>query len=99
MTPPAKILHRSNVQRVKEKLRGYNVNPFADVPHIVTGNELDPKIIEGLLSAPEIGDERYKLFVEERLVEGTVDFYKPIRKQFLANGLEKSHKYRKPFQC
>ena len=57
--------------------------------HFVIGIELNPKIIEGLLSAPEIGDERYKLFVEERLVEGTDDFYKPIRKLFLATGLEK----------
>ena len=54
--------------------------------HIVTSIELNPKIIEGLLSAPEI--ERYELSVEERLVEGTVDFYKPIRKLFLATGLE-----------
>ena len=67
--------------------------------HILTGNEPDPKLIEGLLSAPKIGDERYKLFVEERLVEGRVHFYKPIRKLFLATSLEKSDKYRRPLQC
>ena len=42
LTSPAKRLHRSHVQRLKEKLRGYNVYPFADVPHIVTDSELDP---------------------------------------------------------
>ena len=97
LTPAAKRLHRSHVQSLKEKLRGYSINPFADVParHIVTGNELDQKLIEGLLSAPEIGDERYKLFVEERLVGGRVYFYKPIRKLFLAASLEKRRQAQK----
>ena len=58
--------------------------------HIVTGNEFHPKIMEGHLSASEFVDERYKLFVEERLVEGTVDFYKPMKSLFLPTGLAKS---------
>ena len=63
--------------------------------HIVTGNELHPKVTECLLSAPEIRDERCKLYVDQQLVEGKIDFYKPIRKLFLATGVEKKPQVQK----
>ena len=101
LTPAAKRFLRSHLMCQKEKLRGCNINPFADVParHIVTNSEPDPKNVEDLLSAPEFGDERYKLFLEEQQVEGTVDFYKPMKSLFLATGIEKSHRQRRKLQC
>ena len=101
LMPAAKRFRRNHLKCLKEKLRGYNINPFADVParHTVTNSELDPKNVEDLLSAPEFRDERYKLFLEERQVEGTVDFYKPIKNLFLATGIEKRHRHRKKSQC
>ncbi len=94
LTPAAKRLHRGHVKSLKEKLQGYQIDPFADVParHITTGNEINARIIKGLLAAPELGNKKYKSFVEERLVKGTVDFYKPIRKNFLETGLKKKSK-------
>ena len=94
LTHAAKRLHINHVQSLKEKLKGYQIDPFANAPacHITTGYEIDHKIIEGLLSAPKLGDEKYKKFVEERLVKGTVDYYKPIKKVSLATGLKKKSK-------
>jgi hypothetical protein len=42
-----------------------------------------------MLRAPDIGSEKYKQFVEDRLVKQTVDFFQPIKKLKLRTGLSK----------
>ena len=45
-----------------------------------------------MLRAPDIGSEKYKQFVEDRLVKQTVDFFQPIKKLKLRTGLSKQAK-------
>ena len=89
ITPGPKRLVVSHFHDLKEKLYSYNMNPFATGParNISTGAKIDSKVIEGLLKSPKIGDKKYKEFVTEILVKGTVNFYDPIKKVMLDTGL------------
>ena len=48
------------------------------------------EIIAGLLDSPKLGDDRYKSFVNERLVTGKVDFSSPNKRVALNTGLKKT---------
>ena len=94
LTPGARRLHFSHVQSLKAKLKAYGTDPFAagQARNITTGEEIDHKVIEGLLNAPKLGDTLYKNFIQQRLVTGKVDFYSPIKKAMVDTGLKKKAK-------
>ena len=94
ITTSAKKMHIQHVEQLKQKLRGYSLDPFSqgNARHMTTGKELDPKMIDVLLNAPKLGNEKYKEFVQARLVEGKVNFYQPIKRLMLPTGLKKTKK-------
>ena len=57
--------------------------------NIATGAEISPKVVEGLLNAPAIGDRKYLTFIHERLVTGEVGFFEPLKKVIIDTGLKK----------
>eukprot|EP00794_Sanderia_malayensis_P001642 gene1642-1825_t len=87
-------MHIQHVNQLKQKLRGYSLDPFSkgNARHMTTGKELDPNMIEGLLNPPKLGNEKCKEFVQDRLVEGKVDFFQPIKRLMLSTGLKKVKK-------
>ena len=76
-TPGPRKLQVSNKKALKQQLRIYGCDPFAEVNarDITTGEELPKDIIENLLNADSIGNEKYLSFVTERLVKGTKGFF------------------------
>ena len=72
-TNGAKTLHGKHVQDLKDKLNQYLVDPFGNgvARELITGKEIDVTIIKGLVEADVIGDEKYREFVKERLVDST----------------------------
>ena len=69
------------MSKLKQKLEDYQIDPFGSgaARHITTGKELDHQVVTDMLRAPDIGSEKYKQFVEDRLVKQTVDFFQPVR--------------------
>jgi hypothetical protein len=93
-TASAKELHVRHVSKLKQKLEDYQIDPFGSgaALHITNGKELDHQVVTDMLRAPDIGSEKYKQFVEDRLVKQTVDFFQPIKKLKLRTGLSKQAK-------
>jgi hypothetical protein len=93
-TASAKELHVRHVSKLKQKLEDYQIDPFGSgaARHITNGKELDHQVVTDMLRAPDIGSEKYKQFVEDRLVKQTVDFFQPIKKLKLRTGLSKQAK-------
>ena len=87
-TPSGIRLHLSHVKSLKDRLKGYGPHPFGEGParNISTGKEVALEIIAVLLDSPKLGDDRYKPFVNERLVTGKVDFFSPIKRVALNTG-------------
>ena len=94
LTDSGKSNHNKNVNSLKEKLRSYKADPFSDGPAkvICTGTEVDAKFIDDVLNAPSIGNERFKEFMKNRLVDGKESFFSPIKKLKLQTGIEKPKK-------
>ena len=63
----------SNVKALKQKLRIYGCDLFAEVNarDITAGEEIPKNLIENLLNADSIGHKKYLSFVTERLVKAT----------------------------
>ena len=83
VAPRVKRLHNEHVRSLKNKLRGYGVDPFSTgfPKHISKGIEINT-------SVAKIGMTQFKSFVEERLVKGTVNFFAPIKKNKLQTGVK-----------
>ena len=96
-TSGARELHISNVKALKQQLRIYGCEPFAEVNarDITTGEELPKDIIENLLNADSIGNEKYLKFITERLVKGTKRFFESIGKLQIAFGTKSKKKISK----
>ena len=65
-TESGKKLHEIHL---KTKLKDYGINPFSnELPKCIsTGVEIDRRIIEDMILSPLKGNEKYELFVKERL--------------------------------
>ena len=89
-TPGSRRLHFDHVKALKQQLRKYGINPFASghAKDITTGEEIPSDLINGLIHADVFGDDIYKTFVQERLVDGTKSFFDPIKKVRLPTGLK-----------
>ena len=79
---------------MKTELEEYNVHPFEAGPviNIVTGQEIESKIVEGLINAPEKGNQQYKQIVDERIVSGRTSFFSPIKRNNITRGTETKKK-------
>ena len=64
---------------LKEMLKTYAIDLFSTGPaiSISTGEEIDHTVITGLLNSKEIGNQKYLMFVEERLKKGTKSVFHP----------------------
>ena len=93
-TPGARIQHVSNVKALKQQLRIYGCNPFAEVNtrDVTTREELPKDIIENLLNADSIGNEKYLNVVTERLVKGTNGFFEQTAKLQIVLGIKSKRK-------
>ena len=70
-------MHYKHVENLKAKLKDYGFNAFAEgvAKCITIGEAIEEGIISGLLTASSIGNERFKEFVQERLIDGKVQPY------------------------
>ena len=87
MTPKNKIRH-DHEQNLKSQLDDYNAEPFTSgaARNMVTGKEINPVVIDGLLGAAEKGDKKYKTFIEERLIKGEKSIFTPIKRANIKTG-------------
>ena len=94
ITPRGKRLHFEHVNSLKSKLRDYGTNPFSSGPprNISSGREIEDYIVNDMSRALEIGMKQFKAFVEDRLVQGTVSFFSPVKKNKLQTGIKKQKK-------
>ena len=99
-TPRSRKLHVSNVKALKQHLKIYGCDPFAEVNvrDIITGEELPKDIIENLLNTDSIGNEKYLNFVTERLVKRTKGFLNQLRNCKLLLALKVNRKPLKQYQ-
>ena len=81
ITTRGKRLHFEYVNSLKSKLRDYGTNPFSSgLPNnISNGREIEDYIVNDMSRALEIGMKQFKAFVEDRLVQGTVSFFAPVK--------------------
>ena len=65
---------------LKKQIENYNVKLFDDshVNNLVYGQEIDSKVVEGLIDAPNKGEKQFQKFVNERLVSGKKSFFSTI---------------------
>ena len=94
VTDSGKSNHSKNVNSLKEKLRSDKTDPFSDgqAKVICLGTEVDAKVIGDVLNAPATGNERFKEFMKNRLVDGKESLFSPIKKLKLRTGIEKPKK-------
>ena len=98
LTPGNKKLHSDHVRSLKTKLLEYNVNPIASGPAtcLPTGEEIHLDITRGMVDAERMGHEKYRDFVEGRLVVGSkFSIFDRIKLTKLKTGREKCKKVAK----
>lgn len=89
-TVGAKRLHDAHVQALVAKLANYGTDPFkGEARDISTGKEIDGAIFDDISKAADLGNSKFKEFVQTRLVRHEVDFFSPIKKNNLQTGLKK----------
>ena len=61
-------MHQKHDENLKSQLKDYNVGLFEDswAIYITTGQEIDCSVVQGLLRALELVNEKYLNFVKER---------------------------------
>ena len=66
VTDSGKKMHQKHVGALKKKLYEYQADPFSTGPAeaLTSGAEIDEGIDKGLLTTPEIGNDRYNDFVK-----------------------------------
>ena len=91
VTDSGKKLHQKHVYSLKKKLYDYQIDLFSsDSAKVLTsGAEINEGIIKDLLNAPDVGNDKYKEFVKLRLVEQSVSFFDPIKRQNIDTGRTK----------
>ena len=95
-TKGAKKKHEEMINSLVGQLNNY-FDPFLVGParNFKTGTEIDPAIVDGLLSSTDLGNEMYAEFVNERLRaqdDEKVSFFQSVKNPKLKTGLEKPKK-------
>ncbi len=75
-----KAKHNANVTSLKKKLYSYNTDPIwnGTAETICTRQEIDKEIVNFLLSVPDIGNEKYKECIAQRLVSKEKNIFEQI---------------------
>ena len=91
LTEGGKKKHEKHVNSLKETLISYQIDPFDDGPAkvLTTGVEVDCKVIDGLIDAPNKGNEHYLKFVNDCLVTRKKSIFAPISKLSIDTGFKK----------
>ena len=55
---------------------------------VVTGKEINPVVIDGLLGIANKGDKKYKTFIDERLITWEKSIFAPIKRTNIKTGNE-----------
>ena len=64
-----------------------------DAPiHLQTNKIIEAAIVSDIIRAPELSMSQYKAFINERLIEGTVKFYIPIKINKLNTRIKKTRR-------
>ena len=72
---------QSDVQIVKDTITLLFIHPFSEIQLVSLSSSIVPaeKIENDMLEAESKGEEEMKSFIEDHLVNQTVDFYDPIK--------------------
>ena len=84
-------MHQKHLERLKSQLKDYNLDHLEanSAIYLSTSQEIDFFVLQGLLQASELGNEKYLNFVKERLVEGEKSIFEPISKADVKTSNEK----------
>ena len=85
LTNGGKMLHDKHVNSLQLVLKNYGIDPFGkNKPKCFsTGEAIDNDIVSDVISAPKIGNDDYKRFVDERLLKKSKSFFATISKNNL----------------
>ena len=99
LSPGARRQHDQVVINLTNKVNTY-FDPFLDGParHFKTGREIDPSILNGLLTSDAIGEKDFAVFLKERVMapeDKKKSLHDPISKNGLKTGIQKPKKTNK----
>ena len=85
------MLYALHVKDLKEKLKGYSINPFSyEVPKCLsTGEVIKEEVYRDMLYADNIGESKMNDFMKQCLITGTTEFFEPLTKNKLNTGIKK----------
>ena len=71
-----------HVEHVRIWNKNCGIDPFSnDAPrHLPTNKIIEAAIVSDIFRAPELSISQYKAFINDRLIEETVNLYIPIKK-------------------
>ena len=94
MTVGSKLLHQKHVQKIIERIKHLEIDPFSTTSPIsfATGIEIHSEVVNDMLKADDIGKSKFTKFVKERLLDGEKSFFDPIPKLKLNTGITKKTK-------
>ena len=97
LTKRGKVLHEEHVKNLKDKLIKYGLDPFSSDPpkYIPSGKEISESIVKDFIRAPVIGKSQMESFIKDRLIDGHVTFFVPIKRNKLLTGINKKPKEEK----
>ena len=95
-TKSGEELHLPHVKSLKKKLSGCGINPFTlGYPiNLTSGEKIDKNVYNDMCQVEILGKEKLNKFIQERLIDGKVGFFNPIKKKISRMELnqEKSQK-------
>ena len=91
LTTGGKLLHQKHVQKIKQRIRHLEIDPFATNAPISfsDGVEIPVEIVTDMLRVDEVGQVKIEKFIKERLVDQSISFYTPITQSKLNTGIKK----------
>ena len=82
LTKSGKELHLLHVKSLKEKLSGYGIDTFTlSYPiKLSDGEKINKNVCNDMCQVEILGKEKLNEFIQERLIDGKVEFFNPIKK-------------------
>ena len=99
ITNGARKQHDNLVVDLTRQLHEY-FDPFLDGParNFKSGMEIEKNVIVGILSSDAVGEERFKTFINERVIaleQSKISIFAQIKRQNISTGLAKEKKKQK----
>ena len=94
LTKSGQELHLLHIKSLKEKLSGYGIDPFTLCYRInlSSGEKIDKNIYNDMCQVEILGKEKLNEFIQERLTDGKVGFFNPIKKNNLKTEIKSGKK-------